>query len=70
MKNKSKILMLLAALMLLGLFAFPLWKIRLEAAQYPDGVNMYIWVNKITGDSPSTLQTNSTHYIRCLMNHV
>ncbi len=65
MKNKSKILMLLAALMLLGLFAFPLWKIRLEAPQYPDGVNMYIWVNKITGDTPSTLQNINilNHYI-------
>lgn len=65
MKNKSKILMFLAALMLLGLFAFPLWKIRLEAPQYPDGVNMYIWVNKITGDSPSTLQNINilNHYI-------
>lgn len=57
--------MFLAAFMLLGLFLFPLWKIRLEAPQYPDGVNMYIWINKITGDTPSTLQNINilNHYI-------
>lgn len=57
--------MSLAALMLIGLFFFPIWKIRLEAPQYPDGVNMYIWINKITGDSPSTLQNINilNHYI-------
>lgn len=57
--------MCLASVMLLGLFLFPLWKIRLEAPQYPDGVNMYIWVNKITGDTPSTLQNINilNHYI-------
>ncbi|WP_206734470.1 hypothetical protein [Ancylomarina salipaludis] len=57
--------MLLASLMLMGLFLFPLWKIRLEAAQYPNGVNMYIWINKITGDTPSTLQNINilNHYI-------
>jgi len=65
MKNKSRILMILAAVMLLGLFFFPMWKIRLEAPQYPEGVNMYIWINKITGDTPSTLQNINilNHYI-------
>lgn len=57
--------MLLASVLLAGLFLFPLWKIRLEAPQYPDGVNMYIWINKITGDTPSTLQNINilNHYI-------
>ncbi|RUT79371.1 hypothetical protein [Ancylomarina longa] len=65
MKNKSRILMILAAVMLLGLFFSPLWKIRLEAPQYPNGVNMYIWINQITGDTPSTLQNINilNHYI-------
>jgi len=64
-KNRSGLFMLLASIMLLGLFLFPLWKIRLEAPQYPDGVNMYIWINQITGDSPSTLQNINilNHYI-------
>lgn len=63
--NRSQLFMFLAALMLLGLFLFPLWKIRLEAPQYPNGVNMYIWINQITGDSPSTLQNINilNHYI-------
>lgn len=65
MNKKPIILMCLASVMLLGVFLFPLWKIRLEAPQYPDGVNMYIWVNKITGDTPSTLQNINilNHYI-------
>jgi len=64
-KNRSFLFMLLASIMLLGLFLFPLWKIRLEAPQYPNGVNMYIWINQITGDTPSTLQNINilNHYI-------
>ena len=57
--------MILAALSLLGVFFFPLWKISLFAPQYPDGINMYIWVNQITGDTPYTLQNINilNHYI-------
>lgn len=47
------------------LFVFPLWKITLTAPQYPDGVSMYIWINKITGDTESTLQNINilNHYV-------
>lgn len=57
--------MLGAGLALLLMFVFPLWKITLIAPQYPDGIGMYIWVNKITGDEPSTLQNINilNHYI-------
>jgi len=65
MKNLSKILMLVGALMLLLLFATPLWRITLLAPQYPDGITMYIWINKITGDSDFTLQNINilNHYV-------
>ena len=62
---KSRIFQALAAASLVLLFLFPLWRITLEAPQYPEGISMYIWVNKITGDTPSTLQNINilNHYI-------
>lgn len=65
MKRIPQILMLLGALCLLTLFVFPMWKIQLFAPQYPDGVTMYIWINKLGGDSPGTLQNVNilNHYI-------
>ena len=57
--------MLAAGVSLLLMFAFPLWKITLIAPQYPDGIGMFIWVNKIVGSEPSTLQNINilNHYI-------
>jgi len=57
--------MLAAAVALPIMFAFPIWKITLEAPQYPKGLGMYIWVNKITGSEPNTLQNINimNHYI-------
>lgn len=65
MKKTSKWIAFVAVLLPLALFLFPLWHITLIAPQYPDGITMYIWVNKITGDSPSTLQNINilNHYI-------
>lgn len=61
--KKSKIIMILAALMLLSLFAFPLWNIALEAPQYPDSIGMNIWINKITDQEPNDIKNIN------LMNH-
>ncbi len=57
--------MVLSTILLISLFIWPMWKITLIAPQYPNGVTMYIWVNKITGDSPSTLQNINilNHYV-------
>lgn len=65
MKQLPRILMILAAVSLLALFAFPMWKIVLYAPQYPDGVEMHIWINKIGGTSPGTLQNVNilNHYV-------
>ncbi len=65
MKALPRILSVLAVVCLLMLFFFPLWEITLIAPQYPDGVTMYIWINKITGDSPGTLQNINilNHYV-------
>ena len=65
MKRISRILIVIAALLPLTLFLAPMWRITLEAPQYPKGISMYIWVNKITGDTPSTLQNINilNHYV-------
>lgn len=65
MKKSPNILMIVAALLLLVLFFAPLWRITLEAPQYPDGITMYIWINQITGDTEYTLQNINilNHYI-------
>ncbi len=57
--------MIIAALSLGLLFLFPMWKIYLEAPQYPEGLEMHIWVNKISGSSESVLQNFNilNHYI-------
>ncbi|HSQ46494.1 MAG TPA: hypothetical protein VLM44_06190, partial [Lutibacter sp.] len=44
--KKSKILMIVGSLLLLGLFVFPLWNITLEAPQYPIPLGMDIYINK------------------------
>lgn len=55
--------MLVAALLPLALFFFPLWNISLEAPQYPDAIGFDIWINKITDHEPNDLQNIN------LMNH-
>ncbi len=57
--------MLAATITLLLMFAFHLWKITLLAPQYPKGIDMFIWINKIKGSEPATLQNINilNHYI-------
>lgn len=57
--------MLLAALSLLALFVWPMWKIVLYAPQYPTGVEMHIYINKIGGKEPGVLQNINilNHYV-------
>jgi copper chaperone NosL len=65
MKPLSRIYILIASIALLLIYVQPLWYIALEAPQYPDGIEMYIWVNKITGEEENTLQNINilNHYI-------
>lgn len=57
--------MVIAGLVILLVFIYPIWRITLLAPQYPDGVHMYIYVNKIGGATPGTLQNVNilNHYI-------
>lgn len=47
--KKANILMLAAALLILAPFVLPLWRIVLEAPQYPIPLGMDIHINKIVG---------------------
>ncbi len=65
MKNLPRIIFIIGALALLGTFLAPIWRITLEAPQYPNGVTMFIWINKLGGDEPGTLQNINilNHYV-------
>ncbi|MEO8446301.1 MAG: hypothetical protein ABI528_02335 [bacterium] len=61
MKKSSRILILILALSLIATYFVPLWNIALDAPQYPEGLGMQIWLNKITGDLNTINGLN--HYI-------
>jgi copper chaperone NosL len=48
--NTSRFIVALAALTMLGSYFFPLWRIDLWAPQYPEGLSMQIWHNKLAGE--------------------
>ena len=55
--------MIVGSLLLLGLFAFPLWNITLEAPQYPIPLGMDIHINKFTDTNEFDIKNIN------LMNH-
>ncbi|HEY4649936.1 MAG TPA: hypothetical protein VIG72_00910 [Pontibacter sp.] len=59
MKTYHKILMFMAAISPGLLFLFPMWKIYLKAPQYPEGLELHIWVNKL-GAVPKVCSRTST----------
>lgn len=61
--KKSRILMLLGALLPLLLFVFPLWNITLEAPQYPIPLGMNIHINDFSDMHPHDIKNIN------LMNH-
>lgn len=46
----SKVLILIASLLMIVAFFVPFWQILMWAPQYPEGLEMKIWLNNITGD--------------------
>src|SRR5215218_1029016 len=49
MSTPSRILVALASLSLIATYFLPFWFIFLIAPQYPEGLTMQIWLNKLTG---------------------
>lgn len=46
----SRILLAVCGIALIVSIFVPLWSIYLEAPQYPEGLAMYLWASKITGE--------------------
>ena len=62
---RARIVLTIGSLALLLAFVFPLWKITLEAPQYPEGIGMYIRINDVTGVKEHDLKNINglNHYI-------
>ncbi|MDX1439305.1 MAG: nitrous oxide reductase accessory protein NosL, partial [Rubricoccaceae bacterium] len=65
MTSRSRLFIGLATLLLGTVYLLPLWRVSLEAPQYPGGIGMQIRVNTITGLNPHDLQNINglNHYI-------
>lgn len=61
----SRILVTISSLLLIGLFVFPLWHVRLTAPQYPEGLGMNIRINTVEGATETDLNNINglNHYI-------
>jgi len=57
----TRILVLVASLSLVTAYFVPLWQILMWAPQYPEGLEMKIWINDISGDVKIISALN--HYI-------
>ena len=62
---RSRVLVALSALLMVGMYFVPLWRIQLHAPQYPEGLGMLIQLNTITGIKPADLDNINglNHYI-------
>jgi len=65
MSRTTRLLVALAALSMTIVFVRPLWHIGLKAPQYPEGLGLYIAVDKIVGEKPQDLNSINglNHYI-------
>ena len=65
MPSLARIMVVIASLLLIGLFVFPLWHVRLTAPQYPEGLGMNIRINTVEGATETDLDNINglNHYI-------
>ena len=63
--SRSRIALAFAALLLFVMYFTPLWRIRLEAPQYPEGIGLRIMLSTVKGQKPNDLNNinNLNHYI-------
>jgi copper chaperone NosL len=63
--KKFNYVLLLAALLPVSLYFYPMWVIDMGAPQFPEGLQMRIFIDKITGDDEHSLQSINglNHYI-------
>jgi copper chaperone NosL len=60
-KRVTRVVLALSALTLVSTYFVPLWRILLWAPQYPEGLEMKIWINTLSGDVKIISALN--HYI-------
>jgi hypothetical protein len=65
MARSSRLTIAAAAAALALVYVLPLWHIALAAPQYPEGLGLYIAVNRVVGEKPQDLNSinNLNHYI-------
>ncbi len=65
MTRAARILLAVASLSLILLYVLPLWRVSLEAPQYPEGIGMKIKMTTIEGVRPHDLKNINglNHYI-------
>jgi copper chaperone NosL len=61
LKPVSRLLIAISALLMISAYYLPLWQILMWAPQYPEGLDMKIWIDNITGDVKIISALN--HYI-------
>lgn len=63
--KRSQLYMLVGAILLGGLFLWPMWNITLEAPQYPDAIGMDIHINKFEDANPNDIKNINimNHYV-------
>jgi copper chaperone NosL len=59
--NISRGVIAIASLLMVSAYFVPLWQILMWAPQYPEGLEMKIWINTLTGDVKIISALN--HYI-------
>lgn len=65
LSTRSRILIALSAVLLIGMYVTPIWRVFLDAPQYPEGIGMQIWINTVKGAKENDLDNinNLNHYI-------
>ena len=65
MSVRSRVLIALSAALLVVMYFAPIWRVYLEAPQYPEGLGMQIWINTVKGVKETDLENinNLNHYI-------
>ena len=61
LKPISRWIIAISALLMISAYFVPLWQILMWAPQYPEGLEMKIWINDISGDVKIISALN--HYI-------
>ena len=57
LSGRARVIIFIAALLILPAIFLPIWTITLVAPQYPKGIRMYIYANKLTEYNPETGMT-------------